>query len=85
MGKWQMIPVTSDGLNLAVVSLERNVESNNSVAGLDQVQVLLRDVCLRGSSVEEELDLFKESGFLELIISGSIVLRIKWVLLASSS
>ena len=79
------IPVTCDSLNLAVISLKRNVESNDSVACLDQVQVLLADVCLGGSSVVEELNLFEESWLLELVVSRSIVQWVKRVCLGYSS
>ncbi len=61
------LPVASDGLNGAVVTTKRNVESNDSVASLDQVQILLRNISLGGCTVKEELDLLEESGFLEVV------------------
>lgn len=70
------VPVASDGLDGAVVTTEGNVESNDSVAGLDEVQVLLRDVSLGGSAIEEELDLFEEAWLLELVELGTKVLGI---------
>ena len=61
------LPVASDGLNGAVVTTKRNVESNDSVASLDQVQILLRNISLGGCAVKKELDLLEESGFLEVV------------------
>lgn len=49
----EMIPVTSHIFDLAVVSLEGNVESNDCVASFNELKVFLRDVCLCGSSVKE--------------------------------
>ena len=59
------LPVACNGLNGTVVSAKRNVESNDCVAGLDELQVLTGDVGLGSSSVEEELDLLEETGLLE--------------------
>ena len=67
------LPVASDGLNGAIVTTERNVESNDSVASLDEIQVLLRDVCLGGCAVKEEFDLLEESRFLEVVKLGAEV------------
>ena len=64
---WDHIPVASDGLDGAVVATERNIESNDGVASLDQAQVFLGDVSLGGGTVEEELDLLEEAGLLELV------------------
>lgn len=75
-GKKLYLPVASDGLDVAIVTTKGNVESNDSVASLNEVQVLLRDVSLGGSAVEEELDLLEEAGFLELIKLGTEVLGI---------
>jgi hypothetical protein len=50
------IPVASDSLNLAIVSSQGDVESNDSVAGLDDIEVLSWYVGLSGSSIEEQLD-----------------------------
>lgn len=54
------LPVASDGVDAAVVSTERDVESNDSVAGLDELEVLLRNASLGSSAVEEELHLLEE-------------------------
>ena len=67
------LPVASDGLNGAIVTAKRNVESNDSVASLDQVQILLRNISLGGCAVKEELDLLEESGFLEGVKLGAEV------------
>ncbi len=73
MQKAYPLPVASDGLNGAVVSAEGDVESNDSVAGLDELQVLVGDAGLGSSTVEEELDLFEEARLLELVERGSEV------------
>ena len=67
------LPVACNSLNGTVVSAKRNVESNDSVAGLDELQVLVGDVCLGSCSVEEELDLLEETGLLELVQFGTKV------------
>jgi hypothetical protein len=67
------LPVASDGVNGAIVTAKRNVESNDSVASLDQVQILLRNISLGGCAVKEELDLLEESGFLEVVELGAEV------------
>ena len=71
-----ILPVASDGLNGTIVSAERNVESNDSVACLDQLQVLLGHVSLSCCSIEEEFNLFEEAGLLELVELGS---EVGWV------
>ena len=55
------LPVTRDSLKSTVVSTQWNVESHDSLAGLDEVQVLLLDASLGGSFVVKELDLLKET------------------------
>ena len=80
-----MIPIASDSVYLSIVSSQRNVESNHGVAGLDQVQVFLWDIGLAGGSVEEELNLFQESGFLEVIKFGSVAGWVEWVAFAGCS
>ena len=70
------LPVACNSLNGAIVSAKRNVESNDCVAGLDERQVLVGDVCLGSSSVEEELDLLEETGLLELVKFGT---KVGWV------
>ena len=67
------LPVASDGLNGAIVTAKRNVESNDSVASLDQVQILLGNISLGGCAVKEELDLLEESGLLEVVKLGAEV------------
>lgn len=68
-----VLPVASDGLDATVVSAEGNVESNDSVAGLDEGQVLAGHAGLRSSAVEEKLDLLEEAGLLELVELGTEV------------
>ena len=72
-GCWDL-PVTCDSFKIAVVSAQWDVESHDSLAGLDEVQVLLLDAGLSGSFVVEELDLLEETGFVVLIELGSELL-----------
>lgn len=67
------LPVASDSFNTAVVATKGNIESNDSVASLNEVQIFLRNISLGGCAVEEELDLFEESGFLEGVELGTEV------------
>ena len=57
------LPVASHDLQITVVSSEGNVESNDSLASLDEVEPLLINVGLGGTRLEEELDLFEETWF----------------------
>jgi hypothetical protein len=61
------VPVAGDSLDFAVVSSERNVEPDDSVASLNEVQILSRNVGQLGSSVEEELHLFQKPRLLEFV------------------
>jgi hypothetical protein len=61
------IPVASDSLNGTVVAAQRDIESNDSVAGLDQRQIFLRDICLGSCAIEEKLDLLEEARLRMLI------------------
>ena len=61
------LPVASDGVDAAVVPAEGNVESNDSVAGLDELEVLLRHAGLGSSAVEEELHLLEKSRLLVIV------------------
>ena len=70
------LPVACDGVDAAVVPAEWDVESNDSVAGLDEREVLLRDAGLGSSAVEEELDLLKEPWFLVVVELRTEVLRV---------
>jgi len=53
--------VASNCIDGSVVTTKRNIESNDSVASLDHVEIFLRDIGLGGSAVEEELDLLEET------------------------
>mmetsp|Transcript_34300 Transcript_34300/g.45174 ORF Transcript_34300/g.45174 Transcript_34300/m.45174 type:complete len:322 (+) Transcript_34300:732-1697(+) len=55
--------VASDGLEGAVISAKRDVESNNVLARLDEVEVLLIDAGKGSGLVVEELDLLEETRF----------------------
>ena len=61
------LPVTRDSLEGTVVSAQWDVESHDSLASLDEVQVLLLDAGLSGGFVVEELDLLEETGLVVLI------------------
>ena len=68
--RWLVLPVAGDGVHGSVVSLEGDVESNDTVASLDESQVVLRDASLSCSSLVEHLDLFQESWLLVLVQLG---------------
>ena len=63
--------VAGNGLKGAVVSAEGDVESDDGLASLDQVKVLLINASFSSGFVEEELDLFEETGFTVFIELGS--------------
>ena len=65
------LPVTRDSLESTVVSAQWDVESHDSLASLDEVQVLLLDAGLSGGFVVEELDLLEETGLVVLIELGA--------------
>ena len=65
------LPVASDGLEVTVVSSERDVESDDSLARLDQVEVLSVDASGLCSVVVEELDLLKETRLVVLVNLGA--------------
>ena len=50
---------------------EGDVESDQVLARLDKVEVLLIDAGLGGGRVEEELDLLEETGLVVLVELGS--------------
>ena len=83
--KRNRLPVASDSLNLSVVSSQGNVESNYGIASFNQFEIFLRYISLWWGVVEEELDLFEETGFLEFVKFGSVLLWIQWVCLGSGS
>ena len=65
--KGNNLPVASDGLEGAVVSTEWDVESNDGLAGLDELEVLGVNAGLASSLVEEELDLLEETWLVVLV------------------
>ena len=65
------LPVACDSLDCAIVAAEGDVESNDGLAGLDQVKILLGDASLGGSGIVEHLDLFKETGLTVLVETGT--------------
>ena len=68
------LPVTRDSLEGTVVSAQWDVESHDSLASLDEVQVLLLDAGLSGGFVVEELDLLEETRLVVLIELGAELL-----------
>ena len=58
------LPVAGDRLQGAVVSTQGNVESDDGLASLDQVEVLLVDAGELGSFIVEKLDLLQETRLL---------------------
>lgn len=69
------LPVAGHHFQLAVVSTEWDVESDDSLACLDEVEPLWVNAGLAGTRVVEHLDLLKETGFTVLIDS----LRVLWL------
>ena len=65
------LPVASDGLEVTVISSERDVESDDSLARLDEVEVLGVDAGGLGSVVVEELDLLEETRLVVLVDLGA--------------
>lgn len=59
--------VASDSLEITVVSTERDVESDDSLASSDESQVLSVNTSGVGGVVVEKLDLLEETGFVVLI------------------
>ena len=59
--------VAEDLLHLSVITLNWDCKADNVVTDLNHVQVVLGHVGLGGSAVEEEFDLFKETGLTVLI------------------
>ena len=68
------LPVAGDRLQGAVVSTQGNVESDDGLASLDQVEVLLVDAGELGSFIVEKLDLLQETRLLICIKLGAKLL-----------
>ena len=63
--------VASDGAEGAIVHTEWDIETNNCLARLNQVQVLLVDASFCSCVVEVEFDLFEEARLTVFIETGS--------------
>ena len=63
--------VAGDGLEGAIISTEWDVESYDSLASLNEVEVLLTDASLLSGFVVEKLDLLEETRLTELVELGS--------------
>lgn len=63
--------IAGDGLEGAIISTEWDVESHDSLASLDEVEVLFTDASLLSGFVVEKLDLLEETRFTELVELGS--------------
>jgi hypothetical protein len=70
------LPVACDRVDATVVPAEGDVESNDSVAGLDELQVLMGDTGLGSCAVVEELDLLEEPRLLVRVELRSEVGRV---------
>ena len=68
------LPVAGDRLQGAVVSTQGNVESDDGLASLDQVKILLINACKLGSFIVEKLDLLQETRLLICIELGAELL-----------
>lgn len=56
------LPVAGDSIEGTIIAAEGNVETDNRLARLDIVQVLLVNAGLGSSRVVEKLNLFEETG-----------------------
>ena len=65
------LPIAGDGFERAVISTQRDVESHHSLARFDEIKVLIVDTSKVSSLVEEELDLFEETGLKVLVEPGT--------------
>ncbi len=65
------LPVASDSLEVTIVSSERDVESDDSLASSDEFQVLCVNASGGGGVVVEEFDLLEETRFGVLIELGT--------------
>lgn len=59
--------VTSNSLKGSIVSSERDVESDDSLASLDKLKVLWVDTSLLSSGVVEKFDLLEETWLVVLV------------------
>ena len=67
------LPIADNGLDGSIVHDERNVESNNWLAGLNEVVNIFWDVGSLTSSLQEHLNVFQES-WLSILVK--FILRI---------
>jgi hypothetical protein len=74
---YDFLPVAGDSLKSAIISSKWDVESDNRVAGLDQLEVRLVDAGLGGSGVVKKSDLFKETGLSKLIETVALSLELR--------
>jgi len=63
--------VAGDGVEVTVVTAERDVEADNGLAGLDVLEVLRVNASLGGGRVEEELNLLEETRLTMLVETGA--------------
>ena len=68
------LPVARDGLEVTVVSTERDVESDDGLASGNEPEVLRVDAGHVSGVVVEELDLLEETRLVVLVELGSEVL-----------
>ena len=53
--------IAGNGLNLTVVTADGYGESDNIVAGADQLKIVFGDTSLRSSAIEEKFNLLEET------------------------
>jgi len=53
--------VASNSSKIAIIHAEGNIESNNSLASLNHIKILLFNASLRSGIVEVQLDLLQET------------------------
>lgn len=69
-------PVTSENLDLSIVSSNRNLETQNMITRHDIFEHVLRDISQGGGLVDIELNVLKEPGLLLLhahLIEGMLM------------
>jgi hypothetical protein len=80
-----LLPITSHCLNFSIISSQRDVESNHSIAGFNKVKILLWDASFGGSPIEEKLNLLQKSGFIMFIKLWAEILWINCLCLCEHS
>ena len=56
------LPVTSDSLEATIISTQGDIETNNGLAGLDEIKIFLGNTCFLRCSSVKKFDLLEETG-----------------------